>query len=104
LAALAACWTAYAISEAVASGSFNGWMAAIVLGIASLLNARAQIALHRTRDEREVHRPIATVVRCFLLYCSAIVIALQPTWAPFLPLYLALFELTLRSRPEKAQV
>jgi 4-hydroxybenzoate polyprenyltransferase len=104
LAVLAVICTGLAIAPAVASGSFRGWMAAGVLAVAAVLNARAQIALHRTRDEHDVHRPIAAVVRCFLLYCSAIVVAHQPSWAPYLPLYLVLFESSLRSRPEPAQV
>jgi 4-hydroxybenzoate polyprenyltransferase len=104
LAVLAALATGYAIHEAVGFRSFHGWVASIVLAMAIVLNSQAQIALHRTRDEQEVHRPIAAVVRCFLLYCSAIVIAFQSSWVPYVPVYLGLFEFTLQARPEKAQV
>jgi len=68
------------------------------------LHAHAQIAMHRTRDERETGGPIASGVRALVLYCLAMVATSKPEWTPFLLAFYALFELVLRMRPERGQV
>ena len=68
------------------------------------LSLQAHLSLHRLRDERAAHRPIAGVVRAFLLSCSAPVLALRPAWLPFLVLFHALFEVALWKRPEPTQI
>jgi geranylgeranylglycerol-phosphate geranylgeranyltransferase len=68
------------------------------------LNAYAQILIHRTRDERKAHGPIAHVVRCFVLYSSSIVVTLKIHWIVFVVVFYLLFEFTLKMRPEERQV
>ena len=76
----------------------------IVFGAALAVNAIAQVAIHRTRSESESHGPIGNVVRAFVLYCFAIVLACQPHWLAFLIVYYALFEFTLYKRPDPSQI
>jgi geranylgeranylglycerol-phosphate geranylgeranyltransferase len=81
----------------------NAWSFVMYLaGVA--LHVHAQIAVHRTRDERETGGPIASGVRALVLYCLAMVAASKPEWTPFLLAFYALFELVLRMRPERGQV
>lgn len=80
-----------------------------ILGIAFFLlaasiNLSAQVRIHRTREEKRAHGPIADVVRAFILYCGAIVLTLQPGWAYFFVLFYFLFEFRLLRRPEISQV
>jgi 4-hydroxybenzoate polyprenyltransferase len=76
----------------------------IVFALSLGLSALAQIQIHRIRDESRAHRPIANVVRVFLLSCLAIILKMQPGWVWFLAIFYFAFELTLKSRPEKRQV
>ncbi len=48
----------------------------------SALQADAQVAVHRTRDEHAVGKPIADGVRALVLYCLAIVLALRHGLGP----------------------
>ena len=80
-----------------------------ILGIAIfliglILNASAQINIHRTHDESKAHGPIATVVRAFILYALAVVVTLKPDWLAFLAVFYLVFEAALKYRPEKTQV
>jgi len=80
-----------------------------ILGIAFFLlaasiNLSAQVRIHRTREERRAHGPIADVVRAFVLYCGAIILSLQPGWVYFFILFYFLFEFSLLRRPEQSQV
>lgn len=68
------------------------------------INIAAQVRIHRLRDENKAHGPIAGVVRSFILYGLAIVLALQPGWAVFGVAFYALFEVVLKARPEERQV
>jgi 4-hydroxybenzoate polyprenyltransferase len=110
-------WTPTAIySDAVALAAAGCAGAALwlfrrpgVLGIALFLlaaavNGSAQVRIHRTRDENRAHGPIADVVRAFVLYCGALILALRPGWVVFFIVYYGLFELTLWRRPEQSQV
>ena len=64
----------------------------------------AQAGLHRVEEEKETHPMIAGTVRCFILYCLAIAVALKPGWLLPSILFYLFFELTLRMRPERSQV
>lgn len=64
----------------------------------------AQMGIHRIRDEKKAHHPIAQVVRGFLLLHLAEIVALRPTWLFPGVLFYLIFEIALRSRPEKGQV
>lgn len=68
------------------------------------INFYAQIKIHQIKDERLAHKPIGNVVRAFILYCMSIVISLKTGWLLSLLLYYALFEISLRLRPERTQV
>ena len=79
-----------------------GWLGVWAAGAA--VNVWAQVAIHRTRDERRTHRPIAHSVRALVFYCAAVTLALRPAWWPLLAGFYAMFELALRLRPERTQV
>jgi len=110
-------WVANAIfSDLLALGITLGAGAAIVLsgpvkplaGIVYLagfvINLWAQIAIHRIRDEAKSHGPIANVVRAFVLYGLAMVLALKSGWLIPAVVFYVLFEVVLKLRPERAQV
>lgn len=65
---------------------------------------KAQWGIHHTSDEQAAHRPIANVVRGFLLLHLAAILSVQPGWWLAALLFYGAFELTLRRRPEKGQV
>ncbi len=85
------------------AGNLNFFGVAIFV-VALVINAYAQIKIHRTREENKAHGPIANVVRSFILYCAAIIVTLKIDWVVFFAVFYLLFELTLKLRPEKAQV
>ncbi|MBM3322518.1 hypothetical protein FJY69_03460 [candidate division WOR-3 bacterium] len=64
----------------------------------------AQVGIHRTRDEHKSGGPIANVVRAFILFSLALVLALKPGWLVPAAVFYGLFELVLRVRPEQSQV
>jgi 4-hydroxybenzoate polyprenyltransferase len=68
------------------------------------VNLRAQLAIHRIRDEAKSHGPIANVVRAFVLYGLAVVLALKSSWIIPAVVFYFLFEVVLKLRPEQAQV
>jgi 4-hydroxybenzoate polyprenyltransferase len=75
-----------------------------VLAVAVALQLSAQIAVHRTTDEKAVGLPIANGVRALILYCLAIMLAMRPDWIVFAVVFYGAFELVLRIRPEEGQV
>jgi 4-hydroxybenzoate polyprenyltransferase len=109
-------WKATAIYSdvlALAAGIFTGlalfgirtFLPGLVFFFAAVtVNIYAQIDIHRIRDERKAHGPIANVVRAFVLYALAIVVALHIEWLPFVILFYLIFETALKYRPEKTQV
>ncbi|MCX6841977.1 MAG: UbiA family prenyltransferase [candidate division WOR-3 bacterium] len=110
-------WVANAIfSDLLAIGITLGAGAAIVLsgpvkplaGVVFLagfvINLWAQVAIHRIRDEAKSHGPIANVVRAFVIYGLAMVLALKPGWVIPAVVFYVLFEVVLKLRPEQAQV
>lgn len=68
------------------------------------LNVYAQNEIHRTRDEKKAHGPIAHVVRSFILYCGSIAVTLKPQWIVLMVVFYFAFEWTLKLRPEERQV
>jgi 4-hydroxybenzoate polyprenyltransferase len=85
------------------TGHVNPW-AGIAFALALFVNAYAQVAIHRIRDEAKAHGPIANVVRAFMLYCVAMIVSLKAEWAVLMAAFYLLFELSLWLRPEKTQV
>ena len=104
-AALALAATALLVVTELAAG--RGWpayAAGAILLAAAAVSTGAQVALHRNHDEARSHGPIATIVRSFILCCSAIILMQKPGWFGELVGYYALFEVTLAVRPERSQV
>lgn len=90
-------WALYTI------GRFSFIGAAIfILGLG--VSLYAQVKIHRVREESDAHGPVAHVVRVFILYSAALVVALKSDWLFFLVLFYLLFELALKNRPEETQV
>jgi len=80
------------------------WASLPVFLAAIVVLVLAQIGIHRIRDEKKAYRPIANVVRGFLLLHIAEIILLKPDWIlPAILFYIG-FELVLNKRPEKGQV
>lgn len=75
-----------------------------ILVAALLVNLNAQVQIHRIHDESLAYRPIASVVRSFILYCAAIILSLKPGWLLFIAILYLWFEVALSLRPEKSQV
>ena len=75
-----------------------------IFGVALLVNLRAQVGIHRTKDENRAHGPIAGVVRAFILYTAAIILGLKPGWLLGIATFYLCFEITLALRPEERQV
>jgi len=72
--------------------------------LAAAISLSAQLRIHRTREERRAHGPIADIVRALILYCGAIILTLRPEWVYLFVVYYLLFEITLLRRPEQSQV
>jgi 4-hydroxybenzoate polyprenyltransferase len=70
----------------------------------AMVNLRAQVGIHRQREEELAHRPITDVVRSFILYGAAIILSLKPGWLPFMTGFYLWFEVALNMRPEPRQV
>ncbi len=100
---LVALGSAAAAALVLASGGAGALAWTVFLASAGVA-LRAHVAVHRLRDERAAHGPIADVVRVFLLTCIAMVLSLRVSWSPTLAVFYVLFELTLRRRPERTQV
>jgi 4-hydroxybenzoate polyprenyltransferase len=95
-AALACAWALWAMR-----GGTAAWVA---LGAGAALSARAHAIAFRVADERLAHPAIAGVLRAFILYAAALVLAARPAWLPFLVVLYLAFELELRRRPERTQI
>lgn len=104
LAGLSIVFTYLAIKPVLAQGGFAANVSFLILFVTAIMNIMAQVQLHLIRDEEQSNGPIATVVRSFILYCSAVIVAYQPYWIPFLVVNYILFEMVLKARPEKTQV
>jgi 4-hydroxybenzoate polyprenyltransferase len=94
---------AFSAGAIFSAGGATVWGIAL-LAVAVATNLWAQVVIHRVRDETKSHRPIANVVRAFVLYCLAIAANVRHGWIPFVVLFYVLFELALNRRPERTQV
>ncbi len=85
---------------------FGSWTVPglIAFSGAITLSLRAQLTIHKIRDEELAHGPIAHVVRVYLLLGLAIILTLQPTWAILAAIFYLSFEVVLKIRPERTQV
>lgn len=81
-----------------------GWLAILLFFAAAAVLIFAQVEIHRTRDEKEAFHPIANVVRGFVLLRLSEICLLKPGWLIAAFIFYLGFELTLKARPEKAQV
>lgn len=80
------------------------WMSIPVYAASIVVIIAAQRGIHAIRNENLAYKPIAYVVRGFILLRLGEVTALKPSWiVPSLLFYLA-YEWTLKRRPEKRQV
>ncbi len=75
-----------------------------VFTAAFLVNLHSQVGIHRVKGENQAYRPIAGVVRAFILYAAAIILCLKPDWILGLTIFYGCFEITLARRPEERQV
>jgi 4-hydroxybenzoate polyprenyltransferase len=80
------------------------WISIPIFLAAIVILIFAQAGIHRINDERAAHRPITNVVRGFLLLHLAEINLMRPSWFVCSLIFYALFELTLKIRPEKGQV
>ena len=80
------------------------WISIPIFLAAIVILIFAQAGIHRINDERAAHRPITNVVRGFLLLHLAEINLMRPGWFVCSLIFYALFELTLKIRPEKGQV
>lgn len=64
----------------------------------------AQIGIHAIRNENLAYRPIAHVVRGFILLRLAEMAVLKPSWIAPSIIFYAAYEFMLKKRPEKRQV
>jgi 4-hydroxybenzoate polyprenyltransferase len=94
---LAIVWTGDpSISTVAPAALFGFW--GIVLAV------RAQVLLHRNREDRTAHTPIRLVVQSYMLMLSAAIAALHPWWSVFLAAFYGAFLLVLRYRTEESQI
>jgi 4-hydroxybenzoate polyprenyltransferase len=100
---LALCAALCAAIVVIKHSSLN-LIAVVVFVIGAAINVTAQLNIHKTRNEHAAHRPIANVVRAFVLYTAAMALAHQPNWIWMTIVYYMLFEITLRTRAETTQV
>jgi 4-hydroxybenzoate polyprenyltransferase len=92
-------------SELLREGAFSlRWVSIPLFFGALAVLIIAQIGIHRIRDERKAHVPIANVVRGFLLLHIAEICLLRPEWIVPSALFYLGYELALKKRPEKGQV
>lgn len=83
----------------------NPSLLGLAIFVAALaVNFIAQVKIHRTRQESQANRPIANVVRAFILYALVIVVTLKMEWVALAAVFYLLFEVALKTRPEKTQV
>ncbi|MFX0195498.1 MAG: UbiA family prenyltransferase [Candidatus Hodarchaeota archaeon] len=80
------------------------WFSVPVFLAALIVLILAQVGIHRIKEEKEAHRPIANVVRGFVLLHLAEICLLRPAWIAPAVLFYTGFELALKVRPEKGQV
>ncbi len=80
------------------------WGSLIAYAASVILFILAQKGIHAIRDENLAYRPIAHVVRGFILLRLAEIIVLKPSWTVPALLFYGAYEFMLKKRPEKRQV
>jgi 4-hydroxybenzoate polyprenyltransferase len=80
------------------------WGSLLVFGASVTTLFVAQTGIHSIRDENLAYRPIAFVVRGFILLRLAEIIVLKPSWTIPSLLFYGAYEFMLKKRPEKRQV
>ncbi len=80
------------------------WASLVIYAASVTVLILAQIGIHAIRDENLAYRPIANVVRGFILLRLAETIILKPSWIIPSILFYGAYEIMLLKRPEKRQV
>lgn len=80
------------------------WFSLLVFFCAVVTLILAEVGIHRTHDEKQAYKPIAYVVRGFILLRLAEICLLRPSWMPAAVVFYLLFEWILTKRPAKEQV
>ena len=103
LSLLASGWGIFGVILAEKVFSFR-WVSLVVFAGAAALFVLAQVRIHKIRDEELAFKPIANVVRGFILLHLAEIFCLRPEWIPAGVLFYISFEWILKRRPAKEQV
>ena len=80
------------------------WVSLPFFAAAVVVLVMAQVGIHRIRDEHKAFKPIAHVVRGFILLRLTEIVLLRPLWAPAVLIFYLGFEWILHRRPSKEQV
>lgn len=80
------------------------WASLVIYAASVIALIVAQMGIHSIKDENLAYRPIAYVVRGFILLRIAEMIVLKPSWIIPSLLFYGAYEFMLRKRPEKRQV
>ena len=80
------------------------WGSLLVYAASVVVLIVAQKGIHVIRDENLAFRPIAFVVRGFILLRLAEIVVLKPSWIVPALLFYGAYEWMLKKRPEKRQV
>jgi 4-hydroxybenzoate polyprenyltransferase len=96
-------WGIYSVLGSEATLSWT-WGSLVVYAASVVTLIVAQIGIHAIRDENLSFRPIAYVVRGFILLRLAEIVVLKPSWIVPSLLFYAVYEWMLKKRPEKRQV
>jgi len=80
------------------------WGSLLIYAASVIALIVAQIGIHSIRDENLAYRPIAYVVRGFILLRLAEIVVLKPSWIMPSLLFYGAYEWMLKKRPEKRQV
>jgi len=100
---LAAAWT---VERAAEVNPFRpGHLLALLFAVPGLVNVIVgQILLHRNQTDELAYKPIALVVKAYVLLLSAIATFLRPEWTPLLVVHYGVFLEVLDRRPEVTQI
>jgi 4-hydroxybenzoate polyprenyltransferase len=80
------------------------WIAVGFLLLGTITAIRAQVCLHRVKEDKDAHRAISKVVHSYILMLAGIAAAQKPAWAMPLMLFYVAFVLVMEIRPEKHQI
>ena len=80
------------------------WLSLVFYASACFWFVLAQVQIHKLRNEKLAYRPIANVVRGFILLHLAEIFCLRPEWTPAGVLFYLGFEWIFQRRPAREQV